>query len=243
MAATNNEGFSRVLKIDMTEVQKSSSTSITDLSKFEIEVHATFIIMQKYGGVEDDMFAEEGRFYSQVMYEFSREYLIGGGYGAVLNMLKSQLRVPIEPAIVEKLAAQAVTLATTSPDGGDCVSGMKVEIVAVVSSLPDFTNNDDDSDVDDEEDEGTEEEEEEDMDVDAEEDEGLMTAEEVAEKVGNVVVEASGKDCSICLGELTVGSEAACMPCSHVFHRPCILTWLNRVKRCPYCRFDMNLTV
>ncbi|OMO53521.1 hypothetical protein CCACVL1_28590 [Corchorus capsularis] len=190
MAATN-EGFSHILKIDMTEVQKSSSSSITDLSKFEIEVQAKFIIMQKYGDVEDDMFAEEGRFYSHVMYEFSREYLIGDGYGAVLDMLKSHLRVPIEPAIVEKLAARVANLATTAPDGGDRVSGMKVEIVAVLSSLPDFTNNDDDSD---EEDEGLmTEEEEEDINVADEEDEGLMTE----------VVEAAGKDCSICLGELT----------------------------------------
>ncbi|OMO64774.1 Zinc finger, RING-type [Corchorus olitorius] len=67
-----------------------------------------------------------------------------------------------------------------------------------------------------------------------------MLEEEAAEYLETEVVVESGEICSICLGELAVGSEAACMPCSHMFHRSCILPWLTKVQSCPYCRFDLN---
>lgn len=44
------------------------------------------------------------------------------------------------------------------------------------------------------------------------------------------------ESCSICLEEL---SAALRMPCSHMFHRECIQTWLRKSRCCPLCRFPM----
>ncbi|KAL5569545.1 hypothetical protein UlMin_026120 [Ulmus minor] len=43
--------------------------------------------------------------------------------------------------------------------------------------------------------------------------------------------------CSICLDEFEIGSEAKKMPCKHRFHSRCILPWLELHSSCPICRF------
>ncbi|PKI47185.1 RING-H2 finger protein ATL22-like [Punica granatum] len=47
--------------------------------------------------------------------------------------------------------------------------------------------------------------------------------------------------CSICTEEYVSGgsSEVVCMPCSHAYHRHCIIEWLRRNHVCPICRFQM----
>ncbi|CAL0333764.1 unnamed protein product [Lupinus luteus] len=42
--------------------------------------------------------------------------------------------------------------------------------------------------------------------------------------------------CSICLDDLSIGSEATRMPCSHVYHNHCIVKWLKTCNTCPLCR-------
>lgn len=42
--------------------------------------------------------------------------------------------------------------------------------------------------------------------------------------------------CSVCLGELELDEEVRKLPCGHVFHRPCIDSWLGRSTVCPMCR-------
>ncbi|XP_041003963.1 uncharacterized protein LOC121249320 [Juglans microcarpa x Juglans regia] len=44
-------------------------------------------------------------------------------------------------------------------------------------------------------------------------------------------------DCAICLQELQAGTEAALLPCSHVYHLGCILAWFLCGDNCPLCRF------
>ncbi|XVE65512.1 hypothetical protein DITRI_Ditri08aG0005600 [Diplodiscus trichospermus] len=214
MVADNNNSFSHVSNVDM-EVRHDKSLSS---SMFEIEVKATFVIVERSSGVEGEVFMEMGRIISEVVYEFHLEDLINDSNAAVLDMLNS-MRIPAQPSTVEEIAATAVRLAVAARDR-DCseVLRMPVEIEAVVDHMPDFLNDDTD---------------------DENEDEVGATAEELEENMGKVVVEATGKDCPICLEELVVGSEAACMPCSHVFHCLCILTWLNKKKRCPCCRFKV----
>lgn len=47
-------------------------------------------------------------------------------------------------------------------------------------------------------------------------------------------------DCVICLEQLVLeGRNIVCMPCSHMFHRDCIITWLDRSHCCPICRYDL----
>ncbi|KAK8567281.1 hypothetical protein V6N12_005877 [Hibiscus sabdariffa] len=50
-----------------------------------------------------------------------------------------------------------------------------------------------------------------------------------------VEAEAEVEDCCICLEELKVGSDAAQMPCAHVFHADCIEKWLYTSHYCPIC--------
>ncbi|XVF66109.1 hypothetical protein PTKIN_Ptkin10aG0008000 [Pterospermum kingtungense] len=189
---------------------------------FEIEVKGTFVIVDSVGG-GGEIYTEAGRIISEVIHEFPLEDIIDDANGAVLDMLNS-MRLPVQPAVVEEIAATSFRMAVAARDGRDSeVLRMQVEIEAVVDHVPDFGDNDTDDD-DDSEDEGV-----------------VVTAEEVAENVGKVVVvEASGTDCPICLEELAMGSDAACMPCSHVFHDLCISTWLSKKKRCPCCRFKLT---
>ncbi|XVF28206.1 hypothetical protein REPUB_Repub15cG0009300 [Reevesia pubescens] len=191
---------------------------------FEIEVNATYIIVDRNFGVQAEAFMEVGRIISQVTHEFPLEDLINDGNGAVLDMLNS-MRVPVQPSMVEEIATTAVRLAVNARDRRSKVLRMQVEIEAFVNDVPDF-GNDDEADHDDD-------------DVNEDDEGAVMTAEEMDEKVGKLVVEGSGKDCPICLEELAVGLQAACMPCSHVFHELCIATWLNKKKRCPCCRFKV----
>lgn len=47
--------------------------------------------------------------------------------------------------------------------------------------------------------------------------------------------------CVICLEQLEVsgGVKIICMPCSHMFHRHCITTWLDKSHYYPICRYDL----
>ncbi|KAH7550306.1 hypothetical protein ACOSP7_024447 [Xanthoceras sorbifolium] len=52
-------------------------------------------------------------------------------------------------------------------------------------------------------------------------------------------VEGCSRQCVICLEEISVGSEATRMPCSHVYHQDCIVSWLEQSNLCPLCRFQI----
>ncbi|KAK4790338.1 hypothetical protein SAY86_017642 [Trapa natans] len=45
--------------------------------------------------------------------------------------------------------------------------------------------------------------------------------------------------CSICLDDLEVKSEAKEIPCKHKFYGGCILRWLELHSSCPVCRFQL----
>ncbi|XP_022737327.1 E3 ubiquitin-protein ligase CHFR-like [Durio zibethinus] len=45
--------------------------------------------------------------------------------------------------------------------------------------------------------------------------------------------------CVICLEEILDGLKASRMPCSHVYHQDCIVSWLEKSNLCPLCRFQM----
>ncbi|OMO80958.1 Zinc finger, RING-type [Corchorus olitorius] len=46
--------------------------------------------------------------------------------------------------------------------------------------------------------------------------------------------------CIFCLEEMAKGCEVTRMPCSHIFHGPCIQKWLKeRSHMCPICRFKL----
>lgn len=61
---------------------------------------------------------------------------------------------------------------------------------------------------------------------------------EVIEALPTVVVKETSQ-CSVCLDDLEIRSEAKEMPCKHKFHSRCILPWLELHSSCPVCRFQL----
>eukprot|EP00293_Proteomonas_sulcata_P004488 CAMPEP_0184327690 /NCGR_PEP_ID=MMETSP1049-20130417/143205_1 /TAXON_ID=77928 /ORGANISM="Proteomonas sulcata, Strain CCMP704" /LENGTH=382 /DNA_ID=CAMNT_0026649957 /DNA_START=335 /DNA_END=1483 /DNA_ORIENTATION=+ len=51
---------------------------------------------------------------------------------------------------------------------------------------------------------------------------------------------AEAKDCSICLMGMEEGQEATMLPCTHLFHYTCIMRWLARSRKCPFCRSEVT---
>lgn len=68
----------------------------------------------------------------------------------------------------------------------------------------------------------------------------VRAAESSIKKLEDVIVgDRERGPCPVCLENFTVGSHVTRMPCSHMFHRTCILSWLNKSHVCPLCRFQL----
>lgn len=44
------------------------------------------------------------------------------------------------------------------------------------------------------------------------------------------------KNCAICLDKMETGNVEKQLPCNHIFHKGCILSWFSVVFSCPLCR-------
>ncbi|CAK7355637.1 unnamed protein product [Dovyalis caffra] len=53
-------------------------------------------------------------------------------------------------------------------------------------------------------------------------------------------VDHSTSSCAICLENMVTSSPVTCLPCSHKFHKTCIVLWLERSPMCPLCRFELS---
>jgi len=47
-------------------------------------------------------------------------------------------------------------------------------------------------------------------------------------------------NCCICLNEIERGEKTVLLPCGHMFHWKCCLTWLKSNNTCPMCRFEIK---
>lgn len=43
-------------------------------------------------------------------------------------------------------------------------------------------------------------------------------------------------ECSVCMDDVTIGTEVVMLPCSHWFHEACASMWLGEHNTCPICR-------
>ena len=47
--------------------------------------------------------------------------------------------------------------------------------------------------------------------------------------------------CVICLSDFEIGDQVSALPCAHVFHTECIISWLRKHCQCPVCKFNITL--
>lgn len=47
------------------------------------------------------------------------------------------------------------------------------------------------------------------------------------------------ESCPVCHEEFVVAEKVTEMPCSHCFHRPCLMRWLEKQNTCPLCRLEL----
>lgn len=48
-----------------------------------------------------------------------------------------------------------------------------------------------------------------------------------------------GAQCAVCMDDFELGAAAKQLPCKHVFHKDCILPWLELHSSCPVCRHEL----
>ncbi|KAK5574534.1 hypothetical protein RB653_009787 [Dictyostelium firmibasis] len=46
-------------------------------------------------------------------------------------------------------------------------------------------------------------------------------------------------DCTICLCDFPIDTEALKLPCKHYFHFDCLHSWLKTAAACPNCRYPL----
>lgn len=55
----------------------------------------------------------------------------------------------------------------------------------------------------------------------------------------DIIIEED-RDCAICLEIINKGNTEKLLPCDHIFHKGCILSWFSIVWTCPLCRTEFE---
>ncbi|KAG4159667.1 hypothetical protein ERO13_D02G189000v2 [Gossypium hirsutum] len=50
---------------------------------------------------------------------------------------------------------------------------------------------------------------------------------------------SKSKQCAVCMDDFEEGIQAKRMPCRHLYHKNCILPWLELHNSCPVCRHEL----
>jgi hypothetical protein len=65
----------------------------------------------------------------------------------------------------------------------------------------------------------------------------ILTADIIAQTIEYNQIQNLSSQCSICLGDFNLSDILLQLTCKHIYHRECLLQWLQTHYRCPYCRF------
>jgi hypothetical protein len=49
--------------------------------------------------------------------------------------------------------------------------------------------------------------------------------------------------CSICMESYKEKKEQISLPCKHIYHKDCVMTWLKNNNTCPYCRLQLKIII
>ncbi|KAH9603367.1 hypothetical protein KSS87_020976 [Heliosperma pusillum] len=64
--------------------------------------------------------------------------------------------------------------------------------------------------------------------------EGLPTVDVTEE-----TLQSDSSQCAVCMDEFELGAQAKQLPCNHVYHKDCIVPWLELHNSCPVCRYEL----
>jgi len=63
----------------------------------------------------------------------------------------------------------------------------------------------------------------------------------IVEVTSEMANQECGCSCAICLNDFEVGAEGVTrMPCKHLYHKACLLPWLESHNTCPSCRAEVE---
>ncbi|KAG6478683.1 hypothetical protein ZIOFF_062127 [Zingiber officinale] len=58
-------------------------------------------------------------------------------------------------------------------------------------------------------------------------------------KITEGLLRSDESQCSVCLDSFETGVIGKTMPCRHIYHKECILPWLELHNSCPVCRYEL----
>ncbi|XVE90564.1 hypothetical protein DITRI_Ditri20bG0088000 [Diplodiscus trichospermus] len=181
---------------------------------FSIDVHAFFTYSNQNEEEELDLesyFESYESITLRMIHEVQFDYMKRDPQSVIYDMLVS-MHVPVGNFMIDEISACVDRMSNDDYYRNRKVLRMRVIIDVMVAELP-FSLIDDKPTM-------------------------IPASKEAIERLEKAVVE-NPMDCAICLDDLSTGSEAKRMPCSHLFHGHCLVNWLGKSNICPMCRFEL----